>query len=123
MKILIVDDEPDLRQIAALTLQTVGQMEVIEAENGRIGFEYAKEQKPDAIILDVMMPEMDGPTTIQKLKQDPETASIPVIFLTAKAQKDELEHLARLGAKAIMTKPFEPMSFPQEVLQNLGLGS
>lgn len=115
MKVLIVDDEEDIRSIAALGLAHVGQMEVIEASGGREGVERARAESPDAILLDVMMPEVDGPSTLEALQADPITRSIPVVFLTAKAMPAEVARLRKLGAKAVLTKPFDPLALPGQV--------
>lgn len=115
MKILIVDDEKDIRRIARLGLNKVGKIEVIDASNGSDGLRKAEEERPDAILLDVMMPIMDGPATLLALQNNPNTAHIPVIFLTAKAMPSELERLKKLGVKGILTKPFEPMTLAIEV--------
>lgn len=120
MRILIVDDEPDIRRIANLSLRKMGGHETIEAENGMDALRLAAEHKPDLILLDVMMPLMDGPTTLAALKQNPATANIPVIFLTAKAIKTEVERWKALGAVATFTKPFDPMTLNFDVKAALG---
>ncbi len=120
MKILIIDDEDDIRAIARLALGRVGGMDVRDASGGRDGFQKALEEAPDAILLDVMMPETDGPATLGLLKADPRTAGIPVIFLTAKAMASELERLRALGAAGVLTKPFDPMTLAAGVRAILG---
>ena len=115
MKALIVDDEDDLRKIAALSLGRVGGMGVVEASSGPEAVEMAVREKPDVILLDVMMPGMDGPSTLSMLQSRPETASIPIIFLTAKAMPREIERLVALGARGVLTKPFDPMNLAQQV--------
>lgn len=115
MKILIVDDEPDIRKIAKLSLSRVGGMQVVEAANGPDGVRMAEAERPDAILLDVMMPGMDGPATLALLKAGEATAKIPVVFLTAKAMRSELDRLLALGATAVLTKPFDPMTLPKEL--------
>ena len=85
MKILIIDDEDDIRAISRLALGRVGGMDVVDAASGKDGIAKAITEAPDAILLDVMMPDLDGPETFGALKGDPRTAHIPVIFLTAKA--------------------------------------
>jgi CheY-like chemotaxis protein len=121
MKVLIVDDEPDIRRIARLGLARVGGMEVVEASNGAEGLLRAKEERPDAVLLDVMMPAMDGPTTLARLREDPATAGIPVVFLTAKAIAAEVDRLKSLGAAAVLTKPFDPMTLARDLRAALGL--
>lgn len=115
MKALIIDDENDIRRIARLALAKVGKMEVIDASTGLEGIEKATLENPDVILLDVMMPTMDGPTTLAALKENPITKKIPVIFLTAKAMPAELERLKALGAKGVLTKPFDPLILASQV--------
>ncbi|HSB60629.1 MAG TPA: response regulator [Vicinamibacteria bacterium] len=119
MKILIIDDEADIRRIANLALGRVGAMDVLEAPSGAEGIRKAREARPDAILLDVMMPELDGPSTLAALQDHPETAAIPVIFLTAKAMLSELERLRGLGAAGVLTKPFDPLSLASQVRATL----
>ena len=121
MKVLIVDDEPDIRRIAKLGLSRVGGMEVVEAANGAEALVRAKEDKPDAVLLDVMMPGLDGPSTLARLRGDPTTSGIPVVFLTAKAIAAELERLKLLGAAGVLTKPFDPMTLARELRALLGI--
>ena len=121
MKVLIVDDEPDIRRIAKLGLSRVGGMEVVEAANGAEALVRAKADKPDAVLLDVMMPGLDGPSTLARLREDPATAGIPVVFLTAKAIAAELERLKVLGAAGVLTKPFDPMTLARELRALLGI--
>ena len=121
MKVLIIDDEPDIRRIARLGLTRVGKMDVVEAASGAEGVIKAKEERPDAVLLDVMMPGLDGPSTLARLREDPATAGIPVVFLTAKAIAAELDRLKALGAAGVLTKPFDPMTLARELLTALGL--
>ena len=115
MKILVIDDENDIRRIARLGLERVGKMQVIDAASGAEGVEKARSEKPDAVLLDVMMPGQDGPATLQSLRADPATTSIPVIFLTAKALASEVERLRSLGATGVLTKPFDAMTLAAEI--------
>jgi two-component system, OmpR family, response regulator len=115
MKILIIDDEADIRRIAHLALGRVGAMEVLEATSGAEGLRKAEDNHPDAILLDVMMPGLDGPSTLAALRSNPATANIPVIFLTAKAMVSELARLRALGAAGVLTKPFDPMTLAGQV--------
>jgi CheY-like chemotaxis protein len=114
-RILIVDDEDDIREVAQVSLELVGKFEVLTACSGHDGVECARTGQPDAILLDVMMPEMDGPTTLAELRADPLTRDIPVVFLTAKTQAAERSRLAQLGAAAILTKPFDPLTLATQV--------
>jgi two-component system, OmpR family, response regulator len=115
MKVLIIEDEEDIRRIAAVSLSKVGGMSVAEAGSGPEGLQKARSEMPDVILLDVMMPLIDGPATLQALKSDPATASIPIIFLTAKAMEDELGRLKELGAAGVLVKPFDPLLLPNQV--------
>ena len=114
-RILIIDDEDDIREVAQVSLELVGDFEVLTATCGPDGVERARSGQPDAILLDVMMPDMDGPTTLAQLRSDPATQHIPVLFLTAKAQPVERARLAELGADGILTKPFDPLKLAGEV--------
>lgn len=115
MKVLIVDDEDDIRRIARIALTKVGRMDVVEASSGTEGVRKAAEERPDVVLLDVMMPGLDGPSTLAVLLSDPATASLPVIFLTAKAMASEVERLKGLGARGVLTKPFDPMKLASDV--------
>lgn len=122
MRVLIIDDEADIRRIARLSLSKVGKMEVVDAAGGLDGLRLAAAENPDVILLDVMMPGLDGPGTLAALRSNPVTASIPVVFLTAKAMPAEIERLRGLGVCGVLTKPFDPMKLPQQVTACLGVG-
>ena len=115
MKVLVVDDEEDVRFVANMSLGRVGRMTVIEASSGAEGIARAKSERPDFILLDMMMPGMDGAATFRALRADPETSAIPIVFLTAKAMAAEVQRLKDLGAKGVVLKPFDPMSLAREV--------
>lgn len=119
-RILIIDDEDDIRQVAALSLETVAGWNVLLANSGKKGIECAAVEQPDAILLDVMMPEMDGPTTYHKLKENQKTTCIPVLLLTAKVQGADQRKLAGLGVAAILVKPFDPLKLAGEISNALG---
>lgn len=114
-KILIIDDEDDIRQVAALSLETIAGWDVIVAGSGAQGIQQAMENLPDAILLDVMMPGMDGPTTFRELQKNPITANIPVILLTAKVQSADQSRFAGLGVRAVLTKPFDPLMLSDQM--------
>ena len=114
-KILLVDDDDHIRLVARLTASKVGNWDVVVASGGGEALEKARGEAPDLIILDVMMPEMDGPTTLRKLREEPATAGIPVIFLTAKVQDHEVEGYLELGAVGVIRKPFDPMELPNQI--------
>jgi CheY-like chemotaxis protein len=119
-KILIIDDEDDIREVAALSLQTVAGWDVIVASSGAQGVARASEQRPDAILLDVIMPGMDGPTTFRELRKNPATAGIPVLLLTAKVQGSDQRRFADLGVQAILFKPFDPLTLSSQISSALG---
>jgi CheY-like chemotaxis protein len=119
-RILVIDDEDDIREVAQLCLETVGGWEVMTAGSGTEGLAKAETDAPDAILLDVMMPGMDGPTTFQKLQENQATQDIPVILLTAKVQAAEQRKFAELGVKAVLTKPFDPLMLANQVAKVLG---
>lgn len=115
MKVLIIDDEDDIRSIAAMSLGLLGGAEVVEADSGRDGIDKAMQEQFDVILLDMMMPGMDGPSTLTALRANPTTNAIPVIFLTARAMSSEVEQLKKMGARGVLTKPFDPSSLLTQV--------
>jgi two-component system, OmpR family, response regulator len=118
-KVLLVDDEPHIRRIGELSLKGVGKWVVVLASNGSDALTMADKEKPDLILLDVMMPGMDGPATLQQLRTNEATARIPVIFMTAKVQKHEVDKYLAAGAVGVIPKPFDPMALPSLILQIL----
>ena len=118
--ILIIDDEDDIREVAALSLETVAGWDVVTANSGAQGLLRAVEHQPDAILLDVMMPGLDGPTTFRELRKNPATARIPVVLLTAKVQSNDQRRFADLGVNAILFKPFDPLTLAQQISDALG---
>lgn len=118
-KILIIDDEADIRAVAQLSLEINQDWEVLTAPSGTEGFKLACAQSPDAILLDVMMPDLDGPATWELLQEEPTTQEIPVIFLTAKVQAAEQRRYAELGVKAVLTKPFDPVLLGDLIVEAL----
>ena len=119
-RILIIDDEADIREVAALSLETVAGWEVVAASSGAQGLAVAIKELPDAILLDVMMPGMDGPTTFRELRKNPATAHIPVLLLTAKVQSSDQRRFADLGVNAILFKPFDPLTLYAQIADALG---
>jgi DNA-binding response OmpR family regulator len=114
-KILVAEDEQDIQKVIRITLKFKGGFDVKFANNGLEVLDLVKETRPDLIILDVMMPRMDGYETCRTLKAQSETADIPVVFLTAKAQEKEIEEGLKLGALDYIKKPFEPDEFVSKV--------
>jgi len=115
IKVLIIDDEEDTRSIASMSLSIIGGIDVLEAESGQEGIAKAEAEQPDAILLDMMMPVMDGENTLSALQANAGTQKIPVIFLTAKAMSSEIERLKRMGAAGVLTKPFDPTVLAEQV--------
>lgn len=114
-RILLIDDEDDIREVAQISLEILRGWEVITASSGVEGIAKAKSEQPDAILLDVMMPELDGFATFQHLKLDQETQQIPVILLTAKVQSSDQRRFAQLGVNGVIMKPFEPLTLAEQV--------
>ncbi len=109
-RILYVEDEPDIQAIARLALETIGGFTVEICGSGSAAVEAAPRFAPDLILLDVMMPGMDGIDTLKALREIPQTVTTPVIFMTAKVQKQEIERYKELGAVDVIPKPFDPMT-------------
>jgi two-component system OmpR family response regulator len=114
-RILHIEDEPDIQVVARIALEDVGGFVVSTASSGVEGLAMAEGLAPDLILLDVMMPGMDGPATLAALRAHPATASIPVIFMTAKVQSHEISRYKALGALGVINKPFDPMTLAAEV--------
>ncbi|ASJ90654.1 response regulator [Porphyrobacter sp. CACIAM 03H1] len=119
-RILYVDDEPDLREIALLALSLDPDLEVRTAASGVEAIATVADWLPDLILLDVMMPGMDGPATLARLRMAPLTAELPVVFITARAQAQDLQTFATLDARGVIAKPFDPMTLAQQVREFLG---
>lgn len=114
-QVLYVDDEPDIREIVTMALELDGSLSVHCCGSGSEALAWLEQHRPDIILLDVMMPGMDGPATLAKMRANPEQAAIPVVFLTAKALSGEIERFLSLGATAVIAKPFDPMTLPQQL--------
>jgi len=118
--ILVIDDEDDIREVAQVSLEMMGNWGVLTACSGREGLAKAEAEQPDAILLDVMMPDMDGPTTFQQLRETPAICHIPVILMTAKVQASDQRWFASLGVKGVIAKPFDPLTLADRVAETLG---
>lgn len=119
-KILIVDDEDDIRAVAQMSLEVVAGWTVVTAGSGSEALSVAAAEQPDAILLDVMMPDLDGPATLERLQADPATRLIPVVFLTAKVQAADQRRFATMNVAGVLAKPFDPMELPGQVAGVLG---
>ncbi|MDE1147598.1 MAG: response regulator [Azospirillaceae bacterium] len=114
-RILYVDDEPDIRAIVELSLKHVGGFDIQMAESGARALEILDGWTPQLILLDAMMPEMDGPSTLAAIRGRPSLAGVPIAFMTAKVQPSEVERFKALGAIGVIAKPFDPMALPTTV--------
>jgi len=119
-RILIIDDEDDIREVAALSLEATAGWQILTANSGAAGIEIATTEQPDAILMDVMMPEVDGPTTFRIMQENPTIAHIPVLLLTAKVQGVDQRRFAGLGVNGILFKPFDPLTLAQQISDILG---
>ncbi len=113
--ILYVEDDPDIQTVAQIALEMVGGFQLTICSSGRVAIQEAEKLVPDLLLLDVMMPEMDGPSTLEALRKLANTATTPAIFMTAKVQTSEVEYYKSLGALGIIAKPFDPMSLATQV--------
>ncbi|MDN5926214.1 MAG: response regulator [Hyphomicrobiales bacterium] len=114
-KILYVDDEDDIREIAQMSLELEPGFVVRTCSSGAAALDDAADWQPDLILLDVMMPEMDGPETLRRLADAPATAKIPVAFITARTQTHQVDRYLEMGAIGVVAKPFDPMLLAGEV--------
>ena len=120
-RVLLVDDDDDLRLLTSLTLEQMGHWEVDAACSGAEAVQRAAAGQPDVILLDVMMGDMDGPSTLRKLRSQPNTRDIPIIFLTARAHDpEETSHYLAMGAAGVINKPFDPVALPDRIRHILG---
>jgi len=119
-RLLVVDDDDDIRALARIALERLGGHEVRDAASGQAALDAAAESAPDAIVIDVMMPGMDGPETVRRLRADPRTAEIPVVLLTAKVQAADRRFFADLDVQGVLPKPFDPLRLAADVADRLG---
>ena len=118
--ILLIDDEETIQEVVQVGIGIEAGWQVAIASSGREGINLAQNHQPDAILLDVMMPDMDGIDTLSQLKNNAKTSNIPVIFLTAKAQAEEKNQFQSLGVVDVITKPFNSMTLASQVAKILG---
>jgi CheY-like chemotaxis protein len=114
-KVMIVDDDEDIRLVCEFAIRRIGKWDVVMAASGEDALALARSERPDVILLDVMMPGIDGLTTLAMLRDQPETRKIPVVLLTAKAQKREVDHYMALGATGVIRKPFDVIKLADEI--------
>ena len=115
IRILYVDDEPDIREVACLALELDPELEVRACGSGAEAIETAQVWQPQLILLDVMMPGLDGPATFERLKAIPSTAMIPTVFITARTQTRETDTFKQMGVAGVIAKPFDPMTLADTV--------
>jgi two-component system, OmpR family, phosphate regulon response regulator PhoB len=115
IKLLHVEDDADIREIAKMALELSGEFDVEQCDCGEAALKRAQDYTPDVLLLDMMMPGMTGRQTLQKLREIPAYAELPAIFMTARAQPNELEELRSIGATEVISKPFDPMSLPDQI--------
>jgi CheY-like chemotaxis protein len=120
-RVLHIDDDSDILCIVAASLGRDPQFVVRDCRSGADGLTVAAEWRPDVILLDVMMPLMDGPSTLRRLREAPQTADIPVVFMTARAQTSDIEHFKSLRTAGVITKPFDPMKLAA-LVRNYAVG-
>ncbi len=113
--LLYVDDDADIREIVEMSLSLDGGLKVLTSDGGERALLKMRVEQPDLVVLDVMMPGMDGPTLLRRMRSDPELARIPVIFMTAKARTNEVGRLRELSAIGVIAKPFDPMTLGKQV--------
>lgn len=117
----MVDDEADIRRIGQLSMENIGNWQVVLVASGADAVKMARQEHPAVILLDVMMPGTDGITTLGRLRDEPDLFDIPVIFMTAKVQRHEVERYLALGATGVISKPFDPLRLPDTILALLKL--
>lgn len=114
--ILYVEDEPDIQAVAGIALESIGGFTLKTCSTGQEAIDAASDFQPDLILLDVMMPEMDGPTTLAELRKLPQLKDIPAMFMTAKVQPQEVDYFKSLGAIDVIPKPFDPMTLSEKIM-------
>ena len=114
-RISYVEDDEDIQRIVRMSLERVGKMVVDVVSDPTTAISRMESFKPDLVMLDWMMPVMDGPTLFRKMKQDPQTAQLPVVFITAKATQRDMDELVQLGAAGTISKPFSPKDLPDQL--------
>ena len=115
IKLLHVEDDEDIREIAEMALGLSGEFEIVQCESGEDALAQVENYTPDVVLLDMMMPGMTGRQTLEKMRERPEFASVPAIFMTARAQHAEIEELLEIGAADVISKPFDPMLLSDQI--------
>ncbi|MEQ6249961.1 response regulator [Sulfitobacter sp. HNIBRBA3233] len=120
IKLLHVEDDADIREIAKLSLELSGEFDVTQCDSGPEALEFVKDNTPDIILLDMMMPGMTGKETLELMREMPHLRDTPAVFMTARAQESELDELRAMGAAAVISKPFDPMSLAEQIKAAMG---
>ena len=115
VRICYVEDDEDIQRIVRMSLERVGKMTVEVVGDPTVAIEAMRAFKPDLVMLDWMMPKMDGPALFRQMRQQPETSALPVVFITAKASQRDLEELIAMGAVGTISKPFSPRDLPDQL--------
>ena len=123
LDLLYIDDEPDIRELVEISLEMDGRISVRTVPDGAAGLSSFAQKPADAVLLDVMMPGMDGPQVLERLRKLPSGAQVPVIFFTAHTRADERERLLTMGAQTVLIKPFDPLTLAGDILAALGSAS
>lgn len=118
-KILIIEDEPEIRTVVAIAVENEGEFVAVTASNGADGIRLAQAERPDVILLDLLLPGMDGCEVCRRIKADPDLRSIPVIFLSAQADYREVEKIVQAGGCATLSKPFDPLRLSSQIMEIL----
>ena len=119
-RVLHVEDEPDIREVVRISLALDPDMTVKSCDDGKAALGEAVDWQPDVILMDAVMPVMDGPEIFENLRKDARTAAIPVVFMTARTQESEIAHFMELGAAGVIAKPFDPLTLAKSVRDCLG---
>lgn len=119
-RVLIVDDEEAIQEVVQLSLELETDWEILTASSGEAGITRAAAERPDAILLDIMMPDIDGIATLARLRNTDRTQAIPVIFLTAKSQASERRHFNTMGVAGVIVKPFNSLTLARQIADLLG---
>jgi len=114
-RVMHVEDDESIRMITSITLESVGSLEVLSCESGFLALEKFEEFQPQVILMDVMMPDLDGPETLEKIKAQFDLSNIMVLFMTAKVQHEEVAHFKAIGGYAVIEKPFDPMTLSEKI--------
>lgn len=117
-RVMHVEDDESIRMITSVTLESVGNLEVLSCENGFVAIEKFAEFNPQVLLMDVMMPELDGPGTLEELRSRFDLENIMVLFMTAKVQQEEIAHFKEIGGFDVIEKPFDPMTLSEKIQDN-----